>query len=80
MKKGGVSTVEEGLDTGTRLTCCSIRSVHQEEIQLLKKDRNMNNISRALGVKLNPCPVNNRKLTEKDRTQSCVRSQCIGCV
>ena len=63
MKKGGVSIVEEGPDAGTELTCCSVRSVHQEEIQLLKKDRKMNSISYASGVKLNPRPVNSRKLT-----------------
>ena len=29
---------------------------------------------------MNPRPVNTRKLTKKDRTQSYVQSQCIGCV
>ena len=74
MKKGGESVVEVGPDAGTGLTYCSVQSVHQEEIQLLKKDRKMNSVSRASGVKLNPHPVNTRKLTEKDWTQSCVRS------
>ena len=50
MKKGGVSAVEEGPNTGIRLNYCSIRSVHQEEIQLLKKDKKMNSISRMSGV------------------------------
>ena len=50
MKKGGVNAVEEGPDAGTGHIHCSIRSVHQEEIQLLKKDKKMNSISRMSGV------------------------------
>ena len=73
-KKGGVSAIEVGLNVGTGLSYCTIRSVHQEEIQLLKKDQKMNSISRVLGVKLNLRPVNTRKLIEKGQTQICVRS------
>ena len=61
MKKGGVTTVEEGPDARTGLTLYSIQSVHQEEILLLNKDQKMNSISCASGVKLDPCPVNTRK-------------------
>ena len=61
-KKGGVSIVEVGPDTGTGLTYCSVQLVHQEEIQLLKNDQKMNSISCASRVKLNPRLVNSRKL------------------
>ena len=57
MKKGGVSVVENGPDAGTGLTCCSIRRVHQEEIQLPKKDRKMNSVSTASGVTMFLRPV-----------------------
>ena len=78
MEKGGETIAEEGPDAWTGLTLCNIRSVHQEEMQLLKKDQKMNSILHASGVKLNPRLVNTRKLNKKDRTQSYVRSQCIG--
>ena len=66
MKKGGVSAVEEGPDAGTGLTCCSVRSVQKEEIQLLKKDQKMNNVSTASGVTMFLRPVRAGWILGKD--------------
>ena len=52
-----MTVAEGGPDAGTELTRCNIQSVHQEEIQLLKKDQMMNSVPRASGDNLNPCLV-----------------------
>ena len=78
MKKGGVSIVEEGPDTGTGLTYCSIRSVHKEEIQLLKEDQTMNNVSTASGVMMFLRLDNAGWILGKDQTLYCIRSRVIG--
>ena len=78
MKKGGVSVVENGPDAGTGLTCCSIRSVHQEEIQLLKKDQKMNSVSTTSGVMMFLRLVSAGWILGKDQTLCCVWSRAIG--
>ena len=78
MKKGGVSTVEEGPDVGTGLTWCSVQSVHKEEIQLLKEDRTMNNVSTTSGVMKFLRSVRAGWILGKDHTLCCVRSRVIG--
>ena len=65
-KKRGVSVVEVGTGAGIGLTYCSVWSVHQEEIQLLKKDQKMNNVSTASGVTMFLRPVRAGWILGKD--------------
>ena len=76
-KKGGVSVVKEGPDVGTGLTCCSVRSVQKEEIQLLKEDRMMNSVSTTSGVTMFLRPVSAGWILGKDQTLYYVRSRYI---
>ena len=80
MKKGEVSIVEEGPEVGIGLTYCSVRSVHKEEIQLLKEDRTMNSVSTASGVMMFQRSVGAGWILGKDQSLCCVRSRVIRCV
>ena len=68
--KGGKTTAEEGLDARTGLTLCNVRSVHQEEMQLLKKDGMMNSVPCMSSENLNPHPIRASWIIELARLSS----------